>query len=322
MYIGDGDRPIVMEERKNLDRTDFADKDFQVSMGIEALVNNRYKISDTSEVDEGDVISQIQYLNVSEYNRFLQKLDLDKGLNYTDFYNLYNCAEADNLAAKLIVLNIKLNELDTSGNITIHSFDNTNWIEMQINYNNLINELNIIDTVTEFKDYIQSEGTLEFEYVVTAVYRLTNEISIFESTEFVQGNLTIYKRIVSVGQMNPITFGDPSAFKQVNKGYLLFDQNNFFKMLLEYATDLSQSFDGHTFRGKGAGFWGSSTWGFEDRNYWGGDGNDAPRRVIIPKNKQRCRYITVRFTHSTARDMYKITGAAHDVRSFSALAYK
>jgi hypothetical protein len=28
LYIADGDRPIVMEERKNLDRTDFADKDF------------------------------------------------------------------------------------------------------------------------------------------------------------------------------------------------------------------------------------------------------------------------------------------------------
>jgi len=322
MYIADGDRPIVMEERKNLDRTDFADKKFNVELGFEAIIGNKYRLSAISEVEVGDVVTQTQYLNSSEYNRFLQKLDLDPGLSFDSFYADYFCNEGDNIFTNLALVNTKLNDLDTSGNVTNHSFNNADWVASQALFNDLIAELNIAGTVTSFKDYKESTGTIEFEYVISKVYPASNEIEIEDTTEFIQGQLSIYKHIESVLQLNPITFGDASSFKQVSKGYLMFDQNNFFKMLLEYSTDLSPSFIGSTFRGRGAGFWGSATWGFQDRNYWGGEGSDAPRRVIIPKNKQRCRYITVKVTHSTARDTYRIVGVAHDVRSFSARAYK
>jgi hypothetical protein len=322
MYIGDGERPIVMEERKNLDRTDYADKDFVVTMGVGAIVNNKYRMSTVEEIEVGDVITQTQYINVSEYHRFLQKLDLDPGLSFDQFYVDYFCNEGDNLISKLIAMNTKLVDLDISSTVTMHSFNNGNWALSQTYFNDLIDELNDVATVTTFKDYVYSEGTIEFEHIINAVYSTNNEIGIHDETEFIQGNLRIYKRIKSTVQFNPISFGDPTSFKQINKGFLLFDQNNFFRMMLEYATDLSPSFVGHEFRGRGAGFWGSETWGFEDRNYWGGEGNDAPRRVIIPKNKQRCRYITVRFIHSTARDFYRVVGIAHDVRNFSARAYK
>lgn len=322
MYIGDGDRPIVMQERKNLDRTDFADKDFIVQMGLDALIRNRYRLSDVSEIEAGDVITQKQYVNVDEFNRLLKKLDIDTGLNYTSFYSDFNIKTAENLASKLNSVNIKLVDLDTSGNVTIQSFDNSNWIEMQQKYNNLMDQLNLLTTVTAFKDYRHSEGYLQYEHVVTNVYTTSSEVQFFDETEFIIGDLIVYKAIKSVTVVNPISFGDASLFKQINKGYVLFDQNNFFKMNLEYKTDLSPSFEGSDFFGKGTGFWGSSTWGFKNKNYWGGDGSDAPRRVIIPRNKQRCRYITVKITHSTARDMYRIVGVAHDVRSVSARAYR
>ena len=322
MYIADGDRPIVMEERKNLDRTDFADKEFTVELGFEAVINGKYRLSTVSEIEVGDVVTQTQYVNSSEYNRLLQKLDIDRGLLFDTFYADYFCDEGDNICTKLTLLNAKLNDLDTSGNVTTHTFNNSDWVAVQIAYNALIAELNLAGTITTFKDYKESEGTIQFEHVITNMYSASNEIEVSDTTEFIQGFLSIYKQIKSVVQLNPVTFGDPSSFKQVSKGYLMFDQNNFFNMLLEYATDLSPSFVGSIFRGRGAGFWGSSTWGFEDRNYWGGDGSDAPRRVIIPKNKQRCRYITVRFTHSIARDTYRVVGVAHDVRSFSTRAYK
>lgn len=322
MYIADGDRPIVMQERKNLDRTDFSDKVIFLQLGNGAIVSNKYRLSNVAEVEEGDVISQIQYLNMSEYNRFLQKLDIDTGLNYTTFYSEFKCSEGDNLVLKLSGLNQKLVDLDTSNTITLHAFTNTNWVLTQSLFNDMIVELNDANTITFFKNYKESNGTLEFEYIVTSVLKGSNEVLLEESTEFIQGTVNIYKRIKSVIQSNPITFGEPSSFKQINKGYLMFDQNNFYKMMLEYATDLSPSFEGKLFRGRGQGFWGSSTWGFEDKNFWGGDGSDAPRRVLIPRNKQRCRYITVRVIHSTARDTYRIVGIAHDVRSFSTRAYK
>lgn len=322
LYIGDGDRPIVMEERKNLDRTDFADKDFVIELGLDAFNHGRYRVSDITEIEVGDVITQTQYLNIDEYNRFLKKLDIDTGLNYTEFYSTYNCTTAQNLSAVANLVNEKLVDLDTSGNVTQHVFNNSDWVAMQQSFNALIDELNLLTTSTTFKDYKQSEGTIEYEHVVTNVYPVTSEVRLFDETEFVIGNLTVYKRIKSIIQTNPISFGDASSFKQITKGYLLFDQNNFFKMLLEYKSDLSPSFEGSEFYGKGVGFWGSSTWGFQNDNYWGGDGSDSPRRVIIPRNKQRCRYITVKVTHSTARISFRIVGVAHDVRSFSSNAYK
>lgn len=322
MYIADGDRPIVMQERKNLDRTDFADKELFIEMGIDAIISGKYRVSTTAEIEAGDVITQTQYLNTSEYNRMLQKLDIDEGLGYTSFYTDFQCNEGDNLYSKVTALNVKLVDLDTSNTITLHAFNNADWIASQALYNLMIGELNNVATITLFKNYPVSTGSIEFEHIITSVTTIGNEITINDSTEFVQGPLTVYKQIKSTVQVNPINFGDPSSFKQVSKGYLMFDQNNFFNMMLEYSTDLSPSFEGRIFRGRGAGFWGSDTWGFEDRNYWGGDGSDAPRRVLIPRNKQRCRYITVRFIHSTARDFYRVVGVAHDVRSFSTRAYK
>lgn len=322
MYIADGERPIVMQERKNLDRTDFADKELFIQLGLDAIISGKYRVSSVAEIEAGDVVSQTQYLNVSEFNRLLQKLDIDTGLAYTNFYTDFICIEGDNLFTKVSALNTKLVDLDTSSTVTIHAFNNADWIASQALYNIMMTQLNNVATITVFKNYPLSVGTIEFEHIITSVKSIGNEITIADSTDFIQGILKVYKHIKSTVQVNPINFGDPSSFKQVNKGYLMFDQNNFYSMMLEYATDLSPSFEGKVFRGRGAGFWGSDTWGFEDKNYWGGEGSDAPRRVLIPRNKQRCRYITVRFIHSIARDTYRVVGVAHDVRSFSTRAYK
>jgi hypothetical protein len=320
LYIADGDRPIVMQERKNSDRTDFADKDFLVSMGNQSFALGKYTLSSISEIESGDVITQEQYVTMTEFNRLLQKLDIDEGLGYTDFFTDFSATTGDNLSIKLNGLNIKLIELDSF--ISAKVFDNTDWIEMQQLYNDLIGELNNPSSDTEFKDYYLSEDTITLESVINSVIENTSQITIEGENDFFFGDFRIYKHIKSELVSNPVHFGNPSSFKQINKGYLLFDQNNFFKMTLEYATDLSPSFTGMEFNGRGMGFWGSDTWGFRDRNYWGGDGSDAPRRVIIPKNKQRCRYITVRTLHAVARDTYRIVGYAHTVREFSERAYR
>lgn len=322
LYIGDGDRAITMVERKNRDRTDHADKDFEISMSVlDSFINGKYRISDASEIEVGDVIIQTQYVNIDEYNSLLLKLDLDEGLNDKDYYTL-ECSTADNIASKLTALNAKLVADDSSGIITSHVFSNNDWVNMQEVYNELIAELNDNGSDTTFKDYSESEGTLPYEYIVSEVVRVDNEIKLSQSTSLILGDMTVYKQIKSLVETNPIHFGNPSSWKQISFGYLLFDQNNFYKMKLEYATDLSAYFEGRDFNGRGVGFWGYGDWGYQNKNYWGGDGNDAPRRVIIPRNKQRCRYISVRFSHSTARDFYKVDGVAHDVREFSSKAYK
>jgi len=323
LYIGDGDRAITMVERKNRDRTDYADKDFEIQMSVlDSFINGKYRVSDTSEIEVGDVVTQTQYVSIEEYNRLLLKLDLDSGLTSTDYYETLKCFTSDNIATKLTALNTKLIEDDTSGTITNHLFSNDDWVILQQTFNDLITQLNNPSTVTSFKDYPKSTRFTTYEYIITEVNRLDNEIKFEYPTSLILGSMRVYKQIKSLVQTSPIHFGNPSSWKQISKGYLLFDQNNFYKMKLEYSTDLSAYFEGHEFKGRGPGFWDYGQWGFNERNYWGGDGNDAPRRVIIPRNKQRCRYISVRFSHNTARDFYKVDGVAHDVREVSARAYK
>lgn len=323
LYIGDGDRSVVMKERKNRDRTDHADRDFYVSLSIASLIQGRYRLSDISEIERGDVAIQEQTVDVQEYNRLLKKLDIDVGFNYTDFLNDFECLTADNIAEKLTLLNIKLIELDVSGTITTHSFDNTDWVDLRVQYNALMGELNLNATVSSFKDYILSTRNVKIEYVVTEVDRKQGTVTFNSETSIIQGAIRIYKHIESRFRFNPIHFGNPSSLKQISFGYLLFDQNNFFKMRLEYKSDLSPSYEGSEFNGKGGGFWGSDTWGFPKvNNYWGGQGNDAPRRSVIPRNKQRCRYITPQIVHFIARDYYRIVGVAHDARETSNRAYR
>lgn len=323
LYIGDGDKAYTMKERKKLDRTDHSDRDFEVTFSFESLIDNRYRLSDTSEIEVGDVVVQSQLIAIDFYNSFLRKLDLDTGLPSTDYEALFSCATGDNLASKLTSLNIRLRDEDTSDTVTIHVFNNLNWESMRTAFNLLIDELNDIDCITKFKDYVKSTRNVNYEYIITSVNQKTSEVIFNDETNIIQGTLVVYKQIKTQIRFNPIHFGNASSWKQVNYGYVLFDQNNFYRMKVEYNSDLSAYFEGKFFFGKGVGFWDSNLWGFgSTNNYWGGSGNDAPERSIIPRNKQRCRYIRPQIFHNTARDYFRIVGVAHNIREFSERAYK
>lgn len=327
LYIGSGTRPYVMKERKSLDpyrlRVDYCDRQFTESIGIDAIYQNRLRISSVADVEVNDAVTQVQYLNVQFFNRFLIKLDTDESIPYLSFFSTYECKTGDNLATKLNEVQLKLVEIDTNGTIVYRESNNSDWVEMQQIFNQLMGDLNNPLSMSQFQDYDLSEGTIEYEYVITAVDGISNEITIAGNDhEFIQGNITVYKHITSVIQLNPIHFGNASSFKQVKQGYVLYDQNNFFKMKLEYATDLSPYFEGIEYFGKNPGYWNYGDYGWNNKNYFGGDGSDAPKRTIIPRNKQRCRYISPKITHAIARDNVVMVGVAHDVREFSGRAYR
>ena len=133
------------------------------------------------------------------------------------------------------------------------------------------------------------------------------------------GPIVIYKGINSVVEWAPQHFGDPSVIKQIPEGSVVFDGNNFFKSKIAYATDLSKDFTCFEFSGRGPGFWGGFVW---NCNSWGGCGTDVPYRTLIPRNKQRCRYITAKFTHVNAREDFTILGISFEVRPLSSRGYR
>lgn len=383
LYIGDGTRNYLQRERKNNDRTDFSDRNFTLSVPNNAILGKEIQLSSVSDVNIGDVLVQTQYLTITLYNNFLNKLELDPdvskvlvsldtstdtftasshgfanedqvNVNGTIYYiinansNTFQVSEVKNGAAfdfdvdfNVVVVNRVFDQLALSAganvasamdvinnklisigvNVTSHVYLNSDWESLSNSFNDLIDEINSTISGTRFKNYRKIETTTEYESIITEIDTLKNTVTVLFDPLFIEGTIENHLGIATEIQWSPLHFGDPSSLKQVSKGTIIFDQNNFTKATTSYSSDLSQDFIPINITGKGVGYWGSATWGNPDL-YWGGNGNDVPNMNIIPREKQRCRYINVKFEHNIAREDFRILGVTAVVRIVSDRAYR
>lgn len=79
LYMGDGDANLIHKERKNFNRTDYADKDFKISLANGSLnsPNKAMTFTSVSGINVGDVITQEQTLTIYQFNSLLRQLDID-----------------------------------------------------------------------------------------------------------------------------------------------------------------------------------------------------------------------------------------------------
>lgn len=321
LYLGAGDRQYTLKERKNGDRTDNCDRSFILQIPDNAVTQNKVRLSNVSNITEGDVLLQEQYVTISQYNRLLRSLDIDSGLTDSDYESTLKASYGNNLAIKLAALNVKLEADDSSGTITIHTFLNSNWQDMQDKFNDLIDELNSPLCDTLIKNYDKAEEIVPYEAIITKVDAIKNLVYLNFELPLVEGNIELFKAYETVTQWSPQHFGDPSGTKQIREGTIMFDQNNFYSAFLAFSSDLSASFVEDSFRGKGTGYFGYGEYGSANL-YWGGNGNDIPYRTIIPRDKQRCRYLNVRFRHKNARENWRIVGVSAVVKPVSSRGYR
>lgn len=313
MYLGSGDRNFLTQERKNNDRTDHADRDFDLNILPESVQGTTLTLNNASDITEGDVIYQEQYVTISILRRLLLKLDAEQGLDgYFDTIELTPGIKVSNvvdtIVAKLIEDGINVSIGPTSDDIE----------EQRNQYNDLIDQLNDTGSGTFFKNYKKAESLVPYEMVVLSVNIRNNTVELYQETPFVENTVTVFKSISAKWQYAPIHFGDPSSLKQVRQGTVIFDQNNFYGGTLAFATDLSADFIDVPFRGYGPGNWGED-WG---NGTWGGSGNDIPHRTLLPLEKQRCRYLTVQVRYDIARDIVRVNGISLMVRVVSNRAYR
>jgi hypothetical protein len=394
LYIGDGTRNYLMQERKTRDRTDYSDRNFTLQIPDDALIEDTIRLTTVVDVTAGDVLLQEQAVTISRYNRLLRKLDTDGGLNLSvtsapylttktkitltghglttgnsvrysatktlpipvsgidssftvtvidanEFYidldttgytltgeqihydyetNLLAIA-GDSMMQKLSALNARLVIDDTSSTITTYPWSDTNLVLQLASFDSLIDNLNDNACDTLLKTYTTIQATTLYEAVIISVNGVENIVTVQQNAPFVQGNIEIYKGYERNVQWNPMTFGDPSALKQMRESTLIFDNNTVSTAFVAYSTDLSPSFEEVDLTGNESGYWGYGEWGSETM-YWGGDGNDAPFRRVIPREKQRGRYLSVRFRHLNAREPWRLLGCTAVVRAISSKGYK
>jgi hypothetical protein len=281
------------------------------------------------------------------------KMDLDPGIIYTQFLSdidsyTYNVASMTVSLSQTVITttvphDILVNRFInvgaagtfqvvavTANTLTINTIllatptviqtDVNDFRDMQACYNIMTNVLNT-DSGAFFTNYPTSTGDAEFEVVILSIDKLTNSVTVKYPEIFLFGDITLYKAIASQVIWNPAYFGDPSMFKQIREGSMIFENANFSKATLSYSTDLSPAFESIVFEGPGlsVGDWGYFDFGSIN---WGGIAAPIPLRTLIPRNKQRCRFINVKFDHKVAFEKYAIYGLSLTSRPYSLRAYR
>jgi len=318
LYVSDGERNFLQQERKNRDRTDYSERSFELLIGANAVNEALVELSSVADTSIGDVIKQDQYVTIATINRLLNKLDRDTGLDDTDYLSTLRISAGGDTQATLDALNAKLVADDASGTVTVKVFS-TDFATQQTQYNTLISELNDLACDTTFKNYKESTGITPYEALINSIDSTTNVVTLINELPLVIGPVTNFKSISKRVQWAPQHFGAPENLKQIREGTVIFDQNNFYNATVSYASDRSANFEEIIFRARNSGYWGGFDWG---QTTWGGEGNEIPIRTYIPQDKQRCRFLKVRFDHGNARENVRILGISLEPRVFSTRGYR
>jgi hypothetical protein len=316
MYLGAGDRNDLEKERKNTERQDYADREFNLSIPSDGVNDTTITLSTIANANVGDVLVQNQYITIEKFNRLLEKLDRDPGLDDTDYFSTLQISQGDNLSTAMQNLATKLTADDSSQTYTSTGIT---FPQLRDDFNTIIGKLNDPASDSFYTDYRTYTSIIPLETIITAIDRSTNEVTVAYYQPFLEGEIILYEKIEVEIDWAPQHLGDPESLKQINWGSIIFDGNNYYSAILAYSSDLNKSFEEIEIFGKGTGTWGGFPWSAYP---WGGEGSDIPNRVLIPKQKQRCRYIFVKFKHSIARDAFKIVGITLNARKISTKSYR
>jgi hypothetical protein len=119
LTLGAAGSNVIEKERKNYDRTDYSDKDFQIILGTKSTYNNGTLMSFTSvdDINIGDVLVQDQTLTTYRFNNLLMQLDSDPTVGVMSLVSTTG-------AGKTITVNVASSHSLVSGDSV--SFSETN----------------------------------------------------------------------------------------------------------------------------------------------------------------------------------------------------
>lgn len=315
LYLGPPDIAAVEVERKTLTSRDFADR--QYNRQISTVQFSDIYVDNAQNMSRGDMLTQIQYVKVPEFNRLIKKLKLDPLLNVSaGILSLTTITEPN------VTLNLKMTQLVSALNIadpsTVYVYSgSSNFETIQTEYNTIIDQLNN-STGVFFADYAESVGTSHYDLLITSVKKSNNTVKVLNNPPFILGPVVHYKAVVSDIVWAPISFGETALSKHVREGKFFIESNSVAGLTVGYASDISGNFELISFNLDGDGGWGDSIF---DQVPWGGEGTSYPVRTLIPAQKQRCRYLKAQFKHSNAFYKYSILGISFTFEMMSDRAW-
>jgi len=212
---------------------------------------------------------------------------------------------------------------NVSGPGTTGSFsvDNENFKDVQASYNAMINTMNN-DTGVAFGNYSMVTNVTVQESIITSVQAINNvtqTINVNFNLNYMIGPMIVFDSIPVSVTWAPQTLGDPLGLKHMREMTMMFENKAFTQAAMNFSTDLLPSFNPVPIPGDGNGIFGFTGFGTQmpnstgggigfGGNFFGGGSNSAPFRTYIPRNNQRCRYLTLQFQHNIAREEFAIFG--------------
>lgn len=287
------------------------------------------------------------------------KLDIDPGVNDTDYLDQIDFYSANNVSASILNTNTVLitspnhglvtnRYIQITGATTTPNINNNYTVtvlsastftipamitsEGTVSYETLINNFNDIkacyniivnklnlDVGVGFGNYQLVTTTTPLEALITNVNSFTKTLTTSPYLDWQTGPVKIFKAIPTNIEYLPISMDDPLSFKQFREMQVLFFNRTFTNGTVKFASDLSPQFINVPVTGLGKGLFGNEPFG---QNYFGGNSNSAPYITYIPRQSQRCRFLRVGFTHNVAREKYQILGVTVTGRTISTRAYR
>lgn len=325
LYLGPTDTNYIEQERKSFNRTDYSDR--EIATTISVVSDDLVDITSVTNVSVGDVIVQTQYLTIKQINQLLTKLDNDVYLSDNNYYSSLVAVAGDILNTKLDSIISKI--AADSGRVSIPGFTSaatytalspvsSSFSAVQTAFNSLITLLNT-DIGVGSHNYLSSSGTVMQETIVTDVTDSTNQITTQFAYPFISGPAIVYNHIQCITQWVPQYMQDVSMSKQVSESTVIFEDSSYSSAIVSFASDLNPSFFPIAFNGNGNGTFGNNYYG---QGVYGGNGSGIPFRTLIPREKQRCRYLNVKFEHDIAREIFSLYGISLTYMPISQKAYR
>lgn len=314
MFLGSGKDFYVEKQRRNLNRTDFADREITDILTSYDYFPNVLEIfsNDTRNYKPGDVVAQTQWATVSIFNNFINKMNIDSGILFykgspiPDSYKAQIAVNLNDYINDLIDYLETFNGRNAFGSTTIAPIlGNATFAQQRDKYNEIVLALNDVNSDSAAKDYKLLVDGIVFETPIASTNNAARKFRIATLQPFLQGEISVFKSIRSDIIFNPTTFGAPDVLKHIREGTAIFEELYITSGVVKYASDLKPVFSVIPFQGNGNGAWGLYNWG---DFYWGGDGPEVPVRTIIPLEKQRCRFLRVGIEHNVAREHYSLYG--------------
>lgn len=327
LYLGAGDVAYVEQERKGFNRYDYADREVLTNLSDNKFFGTMIQLSGVTNINKGDVLIQEQTLTIYEFNKLLNKLDIDVFLSDTDYSSSLAAVGGDNLYLKVDSLINKIAfdagrlaqaGAHSSATYTALSPTSSTFVALKNNYNSVITLLNS-DTGVGYANYQELDNDTTQEAVIISVNNITKQITLNTELEYIVGPMTVFNAIESTITYAPFTFNDPLSLKQIREATLMFINKAFTNAMMSFASDLLPSDSEIEFNGDGSGIFGHQSFG---SNFFGGTSHGAPFRTYVPRNKQRCRYLICKFTHKIAREQYGILGLTLTGEATSTRAYR